>query len=112
MRRKTTNQKVLGIVLALFATVGFAPETWSQGGARGAIAVTVTDPSGAVIAGAQVEIINQQTGVTERNVVTAGDGRFIAPLLPVGVYRVIVSASGFAKTESGNIPVRVTETTS
>jgi type V secretory pathway adhesin AidA len=46
----------------------------AQGGATGAIFGTVQDASGAVVAGAQVVIVNQDTGVTERTLSTDGAG--------------------------------------
>ena len=92
-------------LLMLSAVVAFA-----QGGTRGAITGTVTDPSGAVISNASVTIINQDTGVTERKLITGSQGNFSAELLPIGTYRVEVTASGFSKTAAPGIPVRVSET--
>ncbi|HXX28573.1 MAG TPA: TonB-dependent receptor [Terriglobales bacterium] len=82
----------------------------AQGGARGAITGTVTDPSGAVIRDATVTIINQDTGVTERTVTSGSQGAFSATLLPIGTYRVEVTAPGFSRTVAAGIPVRVSET--
>ncbi|MFQ5778883.1 MAG: carboxypeptidase regulatory-like domain-containing protein, partial [Terriglobia bacterium] len=56
---------------------------------------TVYDPSGAVVPGATVRIINVATG-TEREVSTSSDGRYAAAVLAAGEYRIEVSASGFA----------------
>jgi len=56
----------------------------AQGGPRGALSGTVTDPNGAAVAGAQVEMVNQATGVVGRTVKTNSDGSFAASLLPVG----------------------------
>jgi len=39
----------------------------AQGGTRGAISGTVRDEKGAALAGAQVEVINAVTGVTEHD---------------------------------------------
>lgn len=99
---------LMGLILAL-GTVG---NTFAQGGARGAIAGVVKDPQGAVIPNAQVEIINQETKLTERTVEANSEGAFIATLLPIGTYRLVVTAPGFAKTEAPDVRVRVTETTS
>jgi hypothetical protein len=85
---------------------------FAQGGARGAVAGTVKDPNGAVVSSAQVEIINQDTGLTERTVNTDSDGGFRANLLPIGRYKIVVTASGFAKAEVVDVRVSVTETTS
>jgi len=88
-----------------------AGAAFAQGGAHGAIAGAVTDPSGAVIPGATVQITNQDTGVKERTITTGSQGNFSATLLPIGTYRVEVIAQGFSKTTASGIPVRVTETT-
>jgi hypothetical protein len=95
---------VVSLVL-LFAVAAFA-----QGGARGAITGTVTDPSGAVISAAIVTITNQDTGVTERATTTGSQGTFSAALLPAGTYRVEVTAAGFSKTTAPGVAVRVSET--
>lgn len=98
------------IVLGVIALVLTVP-AFGQGGATGAITGTVQDPSGAVVANADVHITNQETGVLERSLKTDADGAFMAPLLPVGTYNVSVQAPGFAEAKFGNILVRVTETT-
>src|SRR6185369_8591699 len=55
---------------------------------------TVSDPSGAIVAGASVAATNVSTGVkTERKTTEAGF--FSLSLLPAGEYTVTVSASGF-----------------
>src|SRR3954470_8981276 len=62
----------------------------------GTLAGTVTDPAGAVVAGAKVVATNTQTGLT-REMQSGADGGFVFPLLPVGSYRVAVDASGFGR---------------
>jgi hypothetical protein len=98
------------VILSLIA-LAFTAQALGQGGATGAITGTVQDPSGAVIANAEVRITNQDTNVLERTVTTAADGTFTAPLLPVGTYTVSVQTAGFAPGTFTNIMVRVTETT-
>src|SRR5436305_246501 len=61
---------------------------------RGAINGTVTDPTGAVVAGAAVKATDIGTGV-EHNTITTTDGQFAFQDLPLGSYRVSVTASGF-----------------
>ncbi len=94
-------------VVALALTV----QAFAQGGATGAITGTVQDPSGAVVANADVRITNQETNVLERSVKTGTDGAFTAPLLPVGTYRVSIQSVGFAEGKISDVVVRVTETT-
>ena len=83
----------------------------AQSGATGAIFGTVQDVTGAAVAGAQVQIINQDTGAAVRRVKTDANGGFSAPLLPVATYTVKVIASGFGEGNFKDIAVRITETT-
>ncbi|MGA2101413.1 MAG: carboxypeptidase regulatory-like domain-containing protein [Candidatus Sulfotelmatobacter sp.] len=98
------------IVLSVVA-LALAVQAFAQGGATGAITGTVQDPSGAVVANADVRITNQETNVLERSVKTGTDGAFTAPLLPVGTYRVSIQSVGFAEGKISDVVVRVTETT-
>jgi Carboxypeptidase regulatory-like domain len=76
------------IVVLLFAVAGFG-QTF-----RGAINGTVTDQSGAVVASASVKATNVATDVT-LTTLTTSDGVFSFQDLPLGTYKVAVSASGF-----------------
>ncbi len=76
------------IVLALFVCASHA-QTF-----RGAISGTVTDPSGAVIPNAQVKATETATGL-EHNTVTTTDGEFSFQDIPLGLYKVTVTAAGF-----------------
>ena len=105
VRRAIRFMVLSGITLVL------ALPALGQGGATGAITGTVQDPSGALVANADVRITNRETGVLERALKTGPDGEFTAPLLPVGTYDVSVQAAGFTKAQFSNIVVRVTETT-
>src|SRR5580700_8528556 len=98
------------IWLSFLAAVLIA-RAFAQGGATGAITGTIQDPSGAVVANADVRITNQDTGVLERTVTSGADGSFTAPLLPAGEYTVSVHGAGFAESTFRDIAVRVTETT-
>src|SRR5436190_10368163 len=62
---------------------------------------TITDPSGAAIAGAKVSVTNKATGVT-RDVTTDTAGFYSAPNLLPGDYEVTVAASGFSTTKQAN----------
>jgi hypothetical protein len=75
----------------------------------GRIRGVVTDPSGAVIAGATVTVTNVGTGVSV-TVTTGTDGSYEAlQLVAPGTYRVAVSASGFKKYLASGIPLHVTQ---
>jgi hypothetical protein len=93
-------RRVLGILvaLALLAVAGNA-QTF-----RGAINGTVTDPSGAVVTGANVKAINAGTGVAQTST-TTGDGEFSFQDLPLGTYKIEVLAPGFRPATFDNVSV-------
>src|SRR5882724_8983014 len=70
---------------------------------------TVTDQSGAGVAGAKVTIKNLNTGVT-RVITTGQGGEFSAPQLEIGKYQVTVEKDGF-KTLSQGVTVQSGEKT-
>ena len=73
---------------------------YGQGG-RGTINGTVTDPTGAVVAAAEVTVRDLNTGTVSR-VTTSTDGHYSAPFLQPGTYEVSVVKQGFAaETQSG-----------
>lgn len=80
------------IVLILLAI----PVTGVSQVSRGTILGTVKDPTGAVIPGVSVVILNEGTGLT-RSLITDESGSYAAELLPVGNYRVEAELSGFSK---------------
>ena len=73
---------------------------------RGTILGTVTDPSGAVVAGATVKVHNTGTGL-ERSATTSADGSYSFPELPIGTYTVTVTQSGFQTFVATGVTVDV-----
>jgi hypothetical protein len=71
---------------------------------RGAINGTVTDPSGAVVPGAQVKAVDKATGI-EHATISTSDGGFAFQDLPVGTYSVLITAQGFPGLTVDNILV-------
>src|SRR5229473_920190 len=67
---------------------------------------TITDPSGAALAGAKVSITNTATGIT-RDVTADSAGFYAAPNLLPGDYEVTVAAPGFSTTKESNITLTV-----
>jgi uncharacterized surface anchored protein len=72
----------------------------------GTIRGTVQDAAGAVVAGAEVSVINKGTNET-RNVVTEGNGGYVVPQLKPGLYRINVKRSGFKIATLDEIKVDV-----
>jgi len=80
---------------------------WSMAqSVTGRILGLVTDPSGAVIAGATVTVTDVERGA-KRTMVTDSSGQYVAPNLEPGVYRVRVEAAGFKTAERPNILLEV-----
>ena len=96
--------------LAVSITLSFSVLAQSQS-TTGLIQGTVNDPNGAVISGASVNVENTETGF-ERTVTTNSDGFFSAPLLPLGKYRITVTASGFTNSILENAEITVGQTLS
>ena len=99
---------LLSIVLACAA--GFLPlsspaQTLTTGQVRG----QVTDPSGAGVPAANVELRDTATGVT-RTATTNSEGQYIFAQVPPGVYSVTVSAAAFAKAVAPSVAVQVDKT--
>jgi hypothetical protein len=81
-------------VALCFVLLVTAGPVLAQVGGTGSIQGTVTDPSGAAVAGATVSATNAATGEeTIRR--TTDAGVFVIPLLPAGDYTVTVKAAGF-----------------
>src|SRR5947207_10786234 len=94
--RRLFGQVIMVLLLASMAAFG---QTF-----RGAINGTVEDPSGAVVPGANVTITNAATGGTQ-SMVTTSNGQFAFQDLPLGTYKLSVTASGFTPIGVDNVPV-------
>src|SRR5271163_530400 len=71
---------------------------------RGAINGTVLDPSGAAVPNAQVQATEIGTSVNH-NTVTTPDGEFSIQDLPLGTYKLAVTAPGFALYTAAGVSV-------
>ena len=75
----------------------------------GNISGIVKDPSGAVVAGAEVKITSASTAAT-RATTTNSEGYFLAPGLQPGEYKLQVSAAGFSESTVDRVVVEVGQT--
>jgi len=76
----------------------------------GTITGTLTDPSGAVVPGATVSIVNDRTGAS-RETTTNEQGSFSFPELDAGTYRVSISKTGFKKLSLKAVELHVADVT-
>ena len=94
-------------VVSLFTACGLL---WSQTGSTGAISGEVTDPTAAMVVGAQVRVTEAATGYT-RTVQTNDHGMYVISLLQPGRYTLEVTKRGFKVALSTDVQVIVAETT-
>ncbi len=100
VRNRKTSADLVCIVLGIASALLFASCVFAQV-TTGTISGTVTDSTGAVLPGAKVVVLNQDTGAS-RTVQADAAGRYSAPSLSLGNYRVTVSQEGFqSETRSG-----------
>src|SRR5258707_2316101 len=87
------------LLVFLAAVVSFAQSN------QGTITGTIADPSGAVVASADIEVKNADTGIVYKGG-TSATGNFVIPV-PSGIYEMSVNVPGFRKFVQQNIQVAV-----
>ena len=92
MSQRLLNTWAGGLTAALLSTFTFGQSTF------GSFTGTVKDPTGALVPSAAVEVTNEGTGAS-RQVTTSSAGVFNVPNLDLGMYKVRISAKGFATYE-------------
>src|SRR5438477_4361376 len=92
--------------LALLAVSGLA--AYGQVATTSVLVGTVRDQSGAVIPGAQVTLMNVDTGIG-RSAITSADGDYSLTNLSAGRYTLEIEASGFKRKRIEGISLRVAQ---
>jgi hypothetical protein len=101
-----SSQKArFAVILGSLACL-FSPLLYGQ--ATGSFSGTVSDNSGAVVAGAKVTVTAQATNVS-REAKTDDTGHFLVPLLGVADYTIKVEATGFKPSEARNVRLQIDE---
>ena len=99
--------QVLSLVLALAVLgLGSLVPMWAQSTNTGTVVGTITDQSGAVVAGATVTLTDSSTGAA-RTTTTNASGRYIFVDVTPGIYGVAVSKTGFATSKAEKQEVQV-----
>ena len=91
----------LGRILLLLLVVAPAFSQLDRGNIEG----LVTDPSGAIVPGAKVQVIQMETN-SPLDYVTNSEGLFVAPNLTPANYKVVVQKEGFASVTREGIEIR------
>ncbi len=100
------KQKLLRLVSLLVLLAAMGAPVYGQASSSASLSGSVTDPTGAVIAGAQIIVKNNATGA-EYKAVTASNGTFSLPALEAGTYTVTVSAQGFKQAVVNDVKLDV-----
>jgi len=104
------RMRTLATVLAVAAIFCFMTSmTLAQTATTGQIVGLVTDPSGALVAGAKLSLTSDAG--ERRESTTGGNGRYAFPLLAPGAYQLEVTQSGFAPARLEGIVAQITEST-
>src|SRR5580692_267176 len=75
---------------------------------NGLITGVVAESTGTVVAGAQVSIVNRDTGV-ERTAVSDTSGLYVVPQLAPGIYTLTLMKEGFASVKQNDIQLLVNQ---
>ncbi len=98
---------IKGVSFCLLALLALAPVAWGQTQiTTGVIQGVVTDQTGAIVPGANVEVKNVETNFT-KNLSTDEDGRFVFLQLPPGSYTLTAAKQGFATIVQESFPLTV-----
>ena len=93
------KNKVLGVLFFAFVFCICTPiRVLGQAASTGTVAGTVTDPSGAAVAGATITLIDPSTN-DSRKTVSNDSGRFLFANVPPGTYNVTINKTGFRVTK-------------
>ncbi len=95
--------------LVIYATIAILCTAFvAKAQDTGYISGTVTDKTGAAVAGAEV-VISSTNGSSTHPTTTNGDGAYVAAGLPGGSYDIVVTAKGFQKYTAKNVVLDVAQ---
>src|SRR6185503_14722917 len=94
--------RILQVAVLVFGLVGFAFAQSATSEVNG----VVKDPTGAVISGATIHLIDVATN-TEVTTTSTDEGRYVFANVRPGVYKIVAEQTGFSKKEIQDIKVDV-----
>ncbi len=96
------------LVIFVFSLVLFAGRASAQTSTTATVLGTVTDPSGAVIAGAQISLTDTETGITQKTTANAA-GQYVFPSVRPGTYSLTATSQGFRTVRVSSLVVNVSK---
>src|SRR5437867_2140999 len=100
--RKDIEMKTFCVAVLLVVL----PLAVAQAQTTSVLSGVVTDPSGASVPGAIIQLVNSQTGA-QRTVTTDSQGRYSFTQMQPGTYKVTARAAGFSEVVIGDIGLLV-----
>jgi hypothetical protein len=97
----------LGVLFAIFLAVPTAQVLFAQG-YFGTVSGILTDPSGAMIAGAKVTLLDEEKGY-QFTATSNKEGQYLFVSIPPGSYTVTAEAKGFEKEIRTHIKLNISE---
>src|SRR5579863_8472792 len=101
--RKTTSPSRIVVLILALSLMSLTAQAQST---AGRVLGTVTDQSGASVAGATVVMTDTARG-TSRTITTDAAGDYVGADLIPGTYKIHVEAKGFKSVERPSVPVEV-----
>jgi hypothetical protein len=102
----TAATKIAACLVLVLSATFLSSSLWGQ--TTGSFVGTVTDPAGAGIPGARITVKSPQTALA-RSTVSNGQGEYLVPLLPPGIYDFDVLAKGFQTYIRTDVPLLVNQ---
>jgi Carboxypeptidase regulatory-like domain len=97
---------LLAVLMICFIASAAQPASAQQATAQ--VTGKISDPSGAVVVGAQVVLTNSDTGVS-RKTSSNKDGYYLFTLVPIGNYDLVVTQKGFERHEQKGITLVINQ---
>src|SRR5664279_1112571 len=107
-RKESAMRGVISTLSAILVVSTVSGIMWAQTASTGTVLGLVTDPTGAVVPGATVELEDAATKAV-RSVTTNAAGRYVFVALSPGTYSIRAAAKGFQQAEVTSVVVEVTK---
>jgi len=95
-------------IIGFILTVALLMTPAASAQSTATISGIVRDASGGVVPGAEITVTNQASG-DQRTTVTGKEGFFSVTLLPVGIYKLTASATGFSNYQATDIALNTSD---
>jgi hypothetical protein len=109
MRIDLRVSRIVMCMFVLFGLIASASLLYSQSATSGAIIGTIKDPTGAIVQGATLTLVETATNQSQTTTTDAG-GRFFFPSVAPGQYSLTIAAKGFRKTTVNQLTIEVSKT--